>query len=166
MHRIADENFYRQMVAKQDITLTRDLRQIVEWLARGKYSVSISAEGGPVADFMKAGAHIAYQPVKEGDYLSFDAANIGMTAQAPHPNAAIVFINWLLGKEGQLFAQNAMKYHSSRNDIPTDGCDSNTLRVPGEKYFFGANSSEKWVMNEQDKYFALAKEIFKPVIGR
>ena len=166
MNNVTDEKYYRRLVATQDITLSRDLRQMAEWLARGKYAVAISVEGTAIAEFMKAGAHIAYQPVKEGAYLSYDASNVGMAAQAPHPNAAIVFVNWLFSKEGQLFAQNAMKYQSSRVDISTDACDPNTIRVPGEKYLVGGNTSEKWVMNEQDKYLALAKDIFKSLSGR
>ncbi|MDP2646379.1 MAG: extracellular solute-binding protein [Desulfobacterales bacterium] len=166
MHKVLDENFYRKLVATQDIALSRNLRQMGEWLAKGKYSVAVSVEGRPIAEMLNAGAHIAYVTVKEGTTLSFDAANVGMAAQAPHPNAAIVFVNWLLSKEGQIFAQNSTKYHSSRIDIPTDACDPQTMRVPGEKYLVGANTMEKWVMQEQDKYIQLAKDIFGPVIGR
>ncbi len=38
--------------------------------------------------------------------------------------------------------------------------------IAGERYFVAANSSEKWVMNEQDQYLQLAKDIFGPFIGR
>ena len=167
LNKVNDENFYRQLVAKQEITLTRDLRQIVEWLARGKYAVSISAEGRPIAEFLNAGAPIANIGVKEGTYLSVDAGNISIMTKAPHPNAAKVFVNWLLSKDGQDFAQKSMKYMSARNDLVAEGIVKPLqIRRPGERYYLGANSVEKWVLEEQDKYIALAKDIFGPVIGR
>ncbi|MDP2647358.1 MAG: extracellular solute-binding protein [Desulfobacterales bacterium] len=167
INKVTDENFYRQLVATQDIVLSRNLRQMAEWLARGKYAVAVSIPGAPIADMLNAGAHIDYVSVKEGAYLSYAAGVIGMSARAPHPNAAKVFVNWLLSKEGQVFAQRTMKYHSARNDIPTEGdVHPKSMRVPGEKYFVAANTMEKWVLEDQRKYNALAKDIFGPLIGR
>ena len=115
---------------------------------------------------LNAGAHIAHVSVKGGSYLSYDGGIVGMLAKAPHPNAAKVFLNWLLSRDGQVFAQKGMKYMSARNDIPTENVNPENMRIAGERYFVGANSLEKWVMNEQDKYIQLAKDIFGPVIGR
>ncbi|MDP2644210.1 MAG: extracellular solute-binding protein [Desulfobacterales bacterium] len=167
INKITDEDFYRQLVAKQNLTLSRDLRQMAEWLARGKYAVAVSVEGRPIAEFMNAGAHIAYVTVKEGTYLSYSAGNMGIPAKAPHPNAAKVFVNWLLSKDGQGFAQRAMRYMSARNDIPTEGIvNPKSMRMPGERYFPGASSMEKWVVENRETYLALAKEIFGPLVGR
>ncbi|MDP2644457.1 MAG: extracellular solute-binding protein [Desulfobacterales bacterium] len=166
MNKVLDENFYRKLVATQDVALSRNERQIAEWLARGKYSVSVSVPGSPIAAMLNAGAHITHVSVKEGTYLSYDGAIIGIAAKAPHPNAAKVFVNWLLSRDGQAFAQKAMKYMSARNDISTEEVNSENRRIPGERYFAAANSTEKWVMNEQDKYLELAKDIFGPLIGR
>jgi hypothetical protein len=55
---------------------------------------------------------------------------------------------------------------SSRNDIPLEGVNLQNRRIPGERYFVSANGMEKWVNEDQDKYLALAKEIFAPLIGR
>ncbi|MDP2647481.1 MAG: extracellular solute-binding protein [Desulfobacterales bacterium] len=167
MNKVLDENFYRKMVATQEIAFSRNLRQLAEWLAKGKYPVSVSVPGGPLSRFFDAGAPIAYVPVKEGSYLSYDAGLVSIAAQAPHPNAAKVFLNWLFSREGQEFSQRATKYMSARNDIPTEGVvNSNSIRVPGEKYFGSANTSEKWLAEEEKKYLALAKEIFGPFTGR
>ncbi|MDP2645653.1 MAG: extracellular solute-binding protein [Desulfobacterales bacterium] len=166
MNKVTDENFYRQMVATQDIALARDLRQMAEWLGRGKYAVAASASGGAMAQMINAGANVAHVIVKEGTYLSYDAGNVGIVAGASHPNAAKVFVNWLLSREGQAFAQRATKYMSSRNDIPVDDVNPENKRLPGERYFVGANSIEKWIYEEQGKSLALAKEIFGPLSGR
>ncbi len=109
---------------------------------------------------------MVFADLKEPRPTSSGTGNLMVFDKAPHPNAAKVFVNWLLSKDGQDFAQKAMKYMSARNDIPTENVSPENRRIAGERYFVGANSVEKWVMNEQDKYLALAKDIFKPVIGR
>lgn len=166
LNKATDENYYRKMVATQDITLARDLRQMSEWLARGKYAVAVSVEGGIMSQFISAGAHIAYVRVKEGTYLSYDACNVTILAKAPHPNASKVFVNWLLSKAGQDFAQKATKYMSSRSDIPTEDVNPENRRIPGERYFVGCNTNEKWLAEDQDKSLALARDIFGPLSGR
>ncbi|MDP2644871.1 MAG: extracellular solute-binding protein, partial [Desulfobacterales bacterium] len=163
MHKVTDENYYRKLVATQDLTLNRNQRQMADWLARGKYAVSISIPGGALGQFFNAGAHIAYVRVQEGTYLSYDGGNVSIVAKAPHSNAAKVYVNWLLTKAGQEFAQKDTKYMSSRNDIPIENVNPDNRRVPGERYFIGANTIEKWLAEEQDKYLALAKEIFAPL---
>lgn len=165
-HKVLTPDFYRQMVANQQIQVTRDLRLQVDWLARGKAWIAISAEGQPVAEHIRAGASLDVVTPKEGTYLSVDAGNLSVTDKAPHPNASKVFVNWALSKEGQRFLQSALKYSSARNDLPTDDVNPANVREPGVKYYIGANSIEKWVLEEQDKYIALAENIFGPLIGR
>jgi ABC-type Fe3+ transport system substrate-binding protein len=46
--------------------------------------------------------------------------SLGLMNRAPHPNAAVVFINWLLSKEGQLVWSKAVNAVSRRVDVPTD----------------------------------------------
>ncbi len=38
----------------------------------------------------------------------------------PHPNAAKVFANWMISKDGQLAWQNNSEHNSMRMDIPKD----------------------------------------------
>lgn len=161
-HKVLTLDFYRELVSKQDIQMTRDLRLQVDWLARGKAWIAISAEGTPIAEFVKAGSNLAPVLPKEGTYLSVDGGSMSIMSKAPHPNAARVFTNWFLGKEGQVFIQKAMQYQSARSDISTEGVNPLNVRQPGVKYYIGANSIEKWVQDEQGKYVGWAKEIFGP----
>lgn len=164
-HKVLTPDFYRELMAKQDIQVTRDLRLQVDWLARGKVWLAISAEGTPVAEYLQAGAPLGTVIPKEGTYLSVDGGNMSILSKAPHPYAARVFTNWLLGREGQTMFQKAMKYQSARADLSVEGVNPSNVRQPGVKYFIGANSIEDWVLNEQAKSVALAKELFGPAIG-
>src|SRR5262245_66617592 len=44
-----------------------------------------------------------------------------MLANAPHPNASKVFLNWLLSRDGQMAFQKLTKENSLRVDIPKEG---------------------------------------------
>jgi len=57
----------------------------------------------------------------------------------PHPNAARVFVNWLLSREGQIALQRTANTptnseESLRTDIPKDMVRSEVRRVDGVKY--------------------------------
>ena len=59
---------------------------------------------------------------------------------APHPNAAKVFINWLLSREGQSAFQRIISTpgevkNSRRIDVPKDHIPVSERRVEGTKYF-------------------------------
>jgi ABC-type Fe3+ transport system substrate-binding protein len=62
-----------------------------------------------------------------------------MLIQPPHPNAARLFANWLLSREGQTALQRAANTptnseESLRTDIPKDMVRSEVRRVDGVKY--------------------------------
>lgn len=163
-HKVLTPDYYRELVAKQDIQVTRDLRFQVDSLARGKAWFAISAEGTPVQEFIKAGANLAGVLAVEGTYLSVDAGNMSIVAKPAHPYAARVFVNWLLSKEGQVFLQQAVGYQSSRTDVGVEGVNKENTRQPGAKYYIGANNIEKWVLEEQESYIKMARDIFGPAI--
>jgi ABC-type Fe3+ transport system substrate-binding protein len=56
--------------------------------------------------------------------------------RAPHPNAAKVFLNWLLSREGQIAFQKLVESgrNSLRIDIPKDDVPEHARIVPGAKY--------------------------------
>ena len=66
-------------------------------------------------EFIRAGAPIAYgKAVKEGTYLSAGSA-MAMINNAPHPNAAKIFVNWFLSREGQIAMHNEEKKVTNGN---------------------------------------------------
>lgn len=162
LNKALDLDYFRQL-ARQEPVVLRDQTLQIDWLAKGKYPVAIWARDPTVVEYQKAGAPISFIPtIKEGFYLATGGSGLSMINRAPHPNATRVFINWLFSKEGQKHMQNYVKVHSAREDIPTEGVPS--VRVPGEKYLLSANSSENWILNEQEAYFDMAKQVFAPLV--
>lgn len=157
LNKILDLDFFRQLVSQQTHML-RDQRLQVDWVARGKYPIALWPRSGDVAEFQEAGAPIALVDVKEGTYLS--EAIIALMNRSPHPNAARIFINWVLTREPQTMLQNYLQKQSGRLDVPADGLDQLKIRKPGEKYFMSANASEEWIVKEQQRYIEIARDIF------
>jgi ABC-type Fe3+ transport system substrate-binding protein len=77
--------------------------------------------------------------------------------RAPHANAAVVFINWLLGKEGQLVWSRAVNAVSRRVDVPTDHLPSYSIPNPKTKYWDSDSEAASGSIPEEAK---ILKEIF------
>ena len=63
--------------------------------------------------------------------------------RAPHPNAATVFINWMLSRKGQTTLQDVLNptgrvYESMREDIPKDIIPTERRRQKGVDYIMMA----------------------------
>ncbi len=149
-------------LAKQEPVIVRDQRLQVEWLAHGKYPIGLFCKSDPIAEFVKAGAPLKELLPAEGQALTSGSGNLSLLDGAPHPNAARLFINWLLSKEGQVLFSKASLVQSAREDIATDYLDPVKIRAPGVKYFW-AETEDILVKlgNEQRPVF---KEIFGPLI--
>jgi len=122
--------FIRRLFGEMDITMFRDIRQGIDWLGTGKFAICFycsnadtdlaKQQGLPVSpvDFM----------LKEGATISSHAGAAAFVSKAPHPNAAKVFINWLLSREGQMTSQetgrgrvNSRRIDISKEMIPPVG---------------------------------------------
>lgn len=75
---------------------------------------------------------------KEGGSSSAAGGTLGLANRAPHPNAAKLFINWLLSREGQRSLQKfgrPVAHNSRRIDISKDEADAFNRLDPAKKYF-------------------------------
>jgi iron(III) transport system substrate-binding protein len=131
--------FLRQLYSGMDATLYRDNRLALDWLGSGKFSLAFfvqkveeaEAKGLPVVQFRQA--------MKEGVGLSSRVGHMALLNRAPHPNAARVFINWYLSREGQdLFQKLQIGAHDSadslRIDIAKQQIPAADRRQDGVKY--------------------------------
>jgi len=135
--------FLRRLFSEMALTLYARYPQGEDWLATGKYalclcrhqSISEAKSQGLPVDLMEPGQF------KEGVGVETRAKTMVLMNQAPHPNAAKVFINWFLSREGQLdFQKTSAKYidagaeGSLRIDIPKDDIPPRNRLNPGVKY--------------------------------
>lgn len=113
--------FIRRLFSEMEVTVGRDQRQMLDWVASGKFSIYLFATDNDVEDAARKGLPVGVleAPAEEG-YMSAGFGHLCLVNKAPHPNAAKVFVNWLLSKEGQLQWQKKTDNNSLRVDIPKD----------------------------------------------
>lgn len=117
--RIKGEEYLRKLVA-QDLIVGRNQRQLAEALAKEKALLSIGLSYYTFLPFIKAGMPLKPLPApKEGLYGSSGSGNLVILKNAPHPNAAKVYVNWLLSREGQELFGRAMGQATRRWDVDT-----------------------------------------------
>ncbi len=123
----------KNLVAQKP-AITRDNRQMIEWVARGKYAISIGPSMAIPSDFIKMGAPIAFIDVKEPRSLSPSSGIISVFKNAPHPDAARLFLNWIMAKEGSQVFSSSYGYPSLRKDVSTEGILPIMLPRTGDVY--------------------------------
>lgn len=132
-------NFVRRLYSELDITLTRSSRQATDWLAQGKFAFCFFCSGF-IEKAESQGLPVGVLDVdwKEGAGVVSQSGNLLFMKNAPHPNAARVFINWLLSREGQIEIQRVLAKvqpaESRRIDIPKDDVPPGVRRREGGKY--------------------------------
>ncbi len=155
-----DLDYMRKLVAQNPLVL-RDQRLQIEWLARGKYPVTICPKSDLLREFKLLGSPVQLLIPLEGTYVSEGGGAASLLNRAPHPNAAKLFLNWLLSKEGQMIHSRAYGKASLRLDVPSDFVDPAELLQPGVDYFF---LDEKFYVEDRPTYTKVAQEIFKSLI--
>ena len=133
--------FLRQLFGEMDITLSRDGRQLVDWLAVGKFAIALAPSASDVQAAMKQGLPLArFEPraFKEGLYMRATQGSLSVLSQPPHPSATKVFVNWLLSKDGQTHYQKEFlridPIFTLREDVPADPAFESYRPKPGDKF--------------------------------
>jgi ABC-type Fe3+ transport system substrate-binding protein len=151
-------DFIRKLAA-QKVHFLRDDRQAVEWLAMGKYPLLVGGSDVDAEPFLKQNLPIRIvnpSQMKEGGYLTAGPGGISLLNRAPHPNAARVYLNWLLSKEGQTIFGNAVGYPSRRLDTPRP---TEPWKYPPQKGYW-VSYDEPAVFEIKSKLVPLIKEVF------
>lgn len=113
------EDFLRALY-KQKIVFTTNRRQLAEWVVRGRYPIAIGVGENDLAVFQNQGLGKNVKPLPDSFYKiqqqSSGFGAVGVVDRAPHPNAAAVYVNWLLSKAGQE-AWSQVPRNSRRVDV-------------------------------------------------
>ena len=132
--------FIKQFFGSKAITFSRDARQMIDWLGQGKFAICFGCSGALKAKNQGLPIEIFdTSPWKEGATFSVGGGTLSFPSQAPHPNAAKVFINWYLSRKGQMVLQKLgdpdEPPNSARTDIPKDEILPQHRLVDGRRYF-------------------------------
>jgi iron(III) transport system substrate-binding protein len=154
-HRLGPEkarDFYRRIRA-QAAVVDRDQRRQIEWVAQGKYPINFGP-GTVMYQLEKRGLKFSVIPhfMDYGAYLTPGFGTAMLVNQAPHPNASVVFLNWLLSREGQTAFSNGMGYVSRRLDVSTDHVPAYWVPKSGVKYWPGYYEEDATMSPDQEKF--------------
>jgi ABC-type Fe3+ transport system substrate-binding protein len=112
-----DEPIKRLMAQKPAVT--GEPRQMVDWLASGRYPIAFGLPTAALLEYAQRGASVAdFVKVKGLQIWSPGVGALQYLAKAPHPHATKVFVNWLLSKDTQTMLMQAVKLNSQRVDVP------------------------------------------------
>ncbi len=142
--------YLTQLVGQQQIVIERDNRIQVESVARGKYPIGLAPNTDTLTNLLNAGAPLDVVYFKQGVREGAAAGDIGVPTKQAHPNAAKLFVNWLLTKEGQTVFSKGFGNPSRRTDVTSEGFNLMFLPQPGEKLF-----------PESEEYMRRANEVLK-----
>ena len=110
-----DDNYFKALAAQQ-LILTPTAWQPSSILARGEAHILIAGQVINIAPVLAEKAPVKPIDMEEGLFARAQALNI--LANAPHPNAARLFLNWSLTEEGQTVQARAKTVLSLRRDVP------------------------------------------------
>jgi len=160
-------DYVRRLFGKMELKASRDIRQIVDWLALGKFAIAlrVSPQGVGLDKAKAQGLPVDWfgpTHFKEGVNISGGSAYIGVVNRAPHPNAAKLFMNWFLSREGQITVQNIAASQvqgkdSLRIDIPKEMIPPEYRRHKRGKYI----DLDKPEFRDEAPVFKLINEVWK-----
>jgi iron(III) transport system substrate-binding protein len=162
-HKGLGPDFIRRVLTETDLVISTDTRQMGDWLAGGKYALSLFA---PISrmdlDVMQTqGLPVGWfdpEQLKEGAYVTAGSGGVALINKAPHPNASKLALNWLLSREGQIayqriFTEGNDGPDSMRIDIPKDKVPRGNRRPPGDPNRYLFVDRAEWMDQEPIRKF-------------
>jgi iron(III) transport system substrate-binding protein len=179
VHPDLGEKYLRRFFDRElKVAFTEDYRQIADGVAMGKYTMAIfvgsagrdidrlGKQGLPVASF----THIIDKPLKERPIVGGSGAanNIMVANQRPHPNAASLFVNWFLSKDGQTVMHSQSEQtpdQTFRTDVAEIGrLNKVDMRKPGIEYLTPEHDPE--VQKSRVKVMQRAEALYRQIRGK
>ncbi len=170
------EGFLRRFFDPEtEIQFTQDFRQLADGVAKGKYTMAIFAgaagrdidrlgrRGLPVANY----GRLLKKPIKERPLLqgSGSGNNLMVVNRRPNPNAAKLFVNWFLSKEGQTIMHTKSARdpdQSFREDVTEMGkVNPAEIRRPDVDYMTFAHNPE--VLKKQNWALKNAAKLYRQI---
>jgi len=130
--------YLQRLLAESEVTLSRQYHQAIDWVATKKFPILLFGNGDDTLQAREKGLSINTMDTggwKEGAALEPAAFTLVWLEKSPHPNAAKIFINWMLSREGQTAIQKEGQTNDSlRIDIPKNEVRPYMRRREGAKY--------------------------------
>jgi iron(III) transport system substrate-binding protein len=130
------KEYATQLFKGQNVVLSRDYQQVADWVAHGNYPIGLGVSHQYLVEYYKAGL-----PLKEMNLpdvpqtLGGGFGLVSLWTNAPHPNAARVFVNWIASKAGVTLYGQIDNQVPVRNDVDPTWVSPEQVPQPGGQYF-------------------------------
>jgi iron(III) transport system substrate-binding protein len=133
---VLGEEYLNKLYLEQKVIYTSNANQLVEWIARGVYSIGLGAVERLVEPMRQEGLPIGVIPPLNDapGYLTGGSSVLKLVKDVAHPNAATVLLNWLASKEAQEIYSRSVLQPSRRNDVNVKEVPHYLFPKPGIKY--------------------------------
>jgi len=151
------DDIIKRLFVDQEPVLSRDSRQVAEFMVRGRFPVALGVNPLLLKQFQRQGLG---KNLKLLRFPEMDTVNFGTTLwlvnRAPHPKAAKLLINWLLTKDAQVHWGREVETNSRRVGVEPGNPE---FAVPTGARFFQVDAEENLphVVKTQD----IAKAVIK-----
>ena len=155
------DDFAKKFFVDHKPVVLRDARQAADSLARGVHPISLGARQEDIARMQAEGLPVATIYGLSGwtGTVASGSGHVVLIRNAPNPNAARVFINWLASKEGLELYARSNQSAPTRNDIDESFLPPEVIPNPNMTYVDGA--SWEFTTKERDEVKAYFNEIMK-----
>jgi iron(III) transport system substrate-binding protein len=138
-------DYVRKLFVDQKPSLSKDRRQMIDWLARGSHPICLSCKIEGANELTKDGFKLQEVFEIEGirNRITASPFLLSYANKAPHPNAARVFVNWMAGKEALEIYSRENKTATLRTDVDESFLDPRVIPRPGVSYFEAIDA--KWI---------------------
>jgi iron(III) transport system substrate-binding protein len=153
------EEFVKHLYVDQKPIISRNRRQLTDWLARGTYPISLSVSDDDAEQVRKDGFHVldVYGLTDLPGVLSGGPYVLSFANKAPHPNAAIVFLNWMASRQALELYSRATISATLRTDVDESFLPAKIIPRGDAKYF--DSYDWQWTATEGDRTRLMLKSL-------
>ena len=139
-----------RMMVDQDPFFVRSQNEVAEALVRGKAVIGLMGNArGILKQYSEAGMDFDMRPLGNGPdaaYIGSGGSALAVFNKRPHPNAARVFVNWIMSKRVSFGLARAQGFDARRSDVPP--IDPEMVPVPGGDYVYAQRSENNDLVRE------------------
>ncbi len=148
---------WRRLLTEQEINFAGSRDDQAKGLVRGPHYIAVPSPGAAnMQPYVDAGVDFDMREMgydAESAFMTIAYSTIGILSKAPHPNAAKVFVNWLLSRDIQEKLKR-FAHNSRRNDVSPAFPEKQPR--PGVQYFMPQAED---AIEDREIAIRLAKEV-------
>jgi len=131
------EEFVVKLYRDQKPAVSRERRQMADWLARGTHPICLNCDEDNVRPLQQEGFKIEeiFELPPIAPTINASPWLLTVAGRAPHPNAALVFANWIVSREGLEIYSKGFGAPTLRRDVDESFLNPAALPRSGVRYF-------------------------------